>query len=597
MSFETKDISAKKKLRRPQVEAFGKIRQHYEKDEVKEIGLILPVGCGKSGLISITPYATESSRVLIIAPGKKIRDQLAKDMKFSELDNFYSKCDFFDDVNEFPEVCIIESGGKTNIHDINASDIVVSNIQQIAGEDNKWLEQLSSDFFDLIIVDEAHHNKANTWVKVKEKFPEAKIINYSATPMRSDGQLMSGEIIYSFPVVEAIREGYIKRLHAKMISPSKLVYLDKQGKEITLTSPDDIRVLGEENASFRRGILMSKETLDTLVDLSIKELNRLRQESGEKRLKIIASAINYSHCIQIKEAFLARGLRADYVHSNEDGAANDRVFAKLENHELDVIVQSKMLGEGFDHKFLSVAMVGSIFSNLSPFVQFVGRVMRVVKQNAPGDLVNRGVVVFHVGANIANRWSDFRNFSQADQEFFADLLPEVEDVDFGSDGTSTRDPDEGSLGNRLVPVEVTSTDGVMASELDPIGEAQELQKELAALGLTANKAIEILRMEVLGKSRLSKQEQRRAGRGAINDLVNHHAGVIINQLGFKPKGRNFDKSQDNYSWAVKELHRRVNHHVGCSSGDRENLSLEQVEEAKSAIPYLAEDIIQERNDG
>ncbi|WP_206750080.1 hypothetical protein, partial [Salmonella enterica] len=81
----------------------------------------------------------------------------------------------------------------------------------------------------------------------------------------------------------------------------------------------------------------------------------------------------------------------------------------------------------------------------------VGRVMRVVKQNSPGDLVNRGVVVFHVGANIANRWSDFRNFSQADQDFFADLLPEVEDVDFGSDGTSDRDPDETGGSNQLIP--------------------------------------------------------------------------------------------------------------------------------------------------
>lgn len=592
MRFKNKDITEKSKLRRPQVEAFAKIKEHYENKEEKEIGLILPVGCGKSGLISITPYATESSRVLIIAPGKKIRDQLAKDMKFNEPDNFYKKCDFFDSHDEYPEICVIESGGKTNIHDIRDSDIVISNIQQIGGDDNKWLDQLEPDFFDLIIVDEAHHNKANTWVKVKEKFPSARVINYSATPMRSDGQLMSGEIIYSFPVVEAIREGYIKRLHAKMISPSKLVYVNSDGSEITLTSPNEIKRLGEEEAAFRRGVLMSDETLSTLVELSISELHRLRKESGEKRLKIIASAINYGHCIQIKEAFLSRNLRAEFVHSNEDGAVNDKVFSKLENHELDVIIQSKMLGEGFDHKFLSVAMVGSIFANLSPFVQFVGRVMRVVKQNAPGDLVNTGVVIFHVGANIANRWSDFRNFSQADQEFFADLLPEVEDVDFGPDGITDRDPDEVGRSNRLIPVNVTSTDGVIASDLDPIGDFQELKKELAALGMTTNEAIEILR-----KSRLSKQDQRRAGRHAINDLVNHYAGLLINQLGFKHKGRNFNKSQDNYSWVVRELHNRVNDHINCDSGDRENLSLEQIEKAKSAIPKITEDIKQERSSG
>ena len=64
--------------------------------------------------------------------------------------------------------------------------------------------------------------------------------------------------------------------------------------------------------------------------------------------------------------------------------ANERVFEQLENHELDAIVQARMLGEGFDHPYLAVAMVGSIFANLSPFVQFVGRIMRSIEQNAAG---------------------------------------------------------------------------------------------------------------------------------------------------------------------------------------------------------------------
>ena len=41
-----------------------------------------------------------------------------------------------------------------------------------------------------------------------------------------------------------------------------------------------------------------------------------------------------------------RGRRADYVHSREDGAANARVMQRLNNHDLDVIVQVRKLGEG-----------------------------------------------------------------------------------------------------------------------------------------------------------------------------------------------------------------------------------------------------------
>ena len=113
---------------------------------------------------------------------------------------------------------------------------------------------------------------------------------------------------------------------------------------------------------------------------------------------------------------------------------------RLENHELDVIVQVRKLGEGFDHRYLAVAAVFSIFSNLSPFVQFVGRIMRVVKQDAPGDPVNNGVVVFHAGANVASRWEDFQQYSEADREYFDQLLP-LEGLDFSTGDELQLDPE------------------------------------------------------------------------------------------------------------------------------------------------------------
>src|SRR5262249_15729774 len=138
----------------------------------------------------------------------------------------------------------------------------------------------------------------------------------------------------------------------------------------------------------------STETLNTIVDASIRELDRIRQETGDQRHKIIASALNYEHCRQIVEAYRARNRRADYVHSREDGAANARVIERLNAHQLDVIVQVRKLGEGFDHPYLSVAAVFSIFRNLSPFVQFVGRIMRVIVQNDPTHINNQGTVIF-----------------------------------------------------------------------------------------------------------------------------------------------------------------------------------------------------------
>lgn len=581
MTFiEPFDIESNQNLRVPQRDGWLSIRDHYNNNIGAErfVGIVLPVGCGKSGLISVTPYALQAQRVLVIAPGTRIRDQLGADMKSSSATNFYERCSVLSWNAEYPETVVVASG-TVNHDDIKNADIVVSNIQQIAGEENRWLDECENDFFDLILVDEGHHNAAASWQQVFNRFPNARVINFSATPTRSDGQLMEGHVIYSFPVIRAIQAGYVKRLSAKMLRPSELTYIDRTNGEERTIGLQEVIELGQQDAEFRRGIVMSEHTLASIVDCSIGELRRLRKETGEQRLKIIASALNIDHCIQITESFRARGLRAGYVHSREGADTNQRVFQQLENHELDVIVQAKMLGEGFDHRFLAVAMVGSIFANLSPFVQFVGRIMRVVEQNAPDNPVNRGVVVFHAGANVAQRWNDFRDFSSADQAYFADLLPEADNVDFDPNGTATREP-TGTGG--LSPVDIVSESGVSAAEMDPIGdpEVAALLQQLVDRGITPDQAAAGIR-----RIRPTRQDQRIARRSALNERIQNETGGLLGRCGVNPGGRNLDPRHQstNFQWVVTELNRRVNASVDQEGSNRENFTLAQLESAHEAL--------------
>lgn len=580
-------IENNEELRPPQREAWEHVRDHYAVDDhEKEVGVILPVGCGKSGLLSIVPFAVNARRVLVIAPGTRIRSQLAADLRADSPTNFYERFNIIPDEIDYPEVVVIEPN-RVNIDDIRHCHIAVANIQQIAGEENRWLDELGPDFFDLILVDEAHHNRAASWQQVKARFPEAKIVNFSATPARTGGTIMEGDIIYAFPVLRAIREGYVKRLRAKMLSPDQLRYVDGENGD-RLIGPDEVRRLGQENAEFRRGIVMSEETLASIVNQSINELRRLRGETGEQRLKIIASALNYEHCIQITEAFRARGLRAAYVHSREDAPSNDRVFEQLERHELDVIVQARMLGEGFDHKYLAVAMVGSIFSNLSPFIQFVGRIMRVIEQNNPDSPVNQGVVVFHLGANIASRWNDFRVFSDADQEFFAHLLPEIEDVELRG-GEAER---EVGGGGGIRPVQMLEEIGVRAADMAPIGDPaiQQLLERLAGMGITPDQAAEGVR-----RNRINRQTFREARRAALHERIQFEAGRILHRLEVPSGGRTLDPAHrlDNYSWVLSQLNTRVNEEVGGRRANRQEFTLEQLDEAHDFLPRAIDALIAE----
>jgi superfamily II DNA or RNA helicase len=429
--FQTRqpNIDRNQLIRTPQREAYTALTAYAAAtgNDEREVGIVLPVGCGKSGCITLAPFAFCARRALVVAPGVPIAEQLAADFDPANPDMFYQKCQVLTG-DPYPEPVEIR-GTTTNRADLEEAHIVITNIHQLQGGDaNRWLQSLPSDFFDLILFDEGHHSVAASWTLLKAQFPTARIVNFSATPSRADGQIMAGRVLYSYPIFRAIQEGYVKRLKAVQLNPRTLRYVRREDDQEIEVGLDEVRRLGEDDADFRRRIVTSTETLNTIVNASIRELDRLRTQTSDNRLKIIASALNYEHCRQIVEAYRARGRSADYVHSREDNAANQRVMKRLENHQIDVIVQVRKLGEGFDHRFLSVAAVFSIFSNLSPFVQFVGRIMRVIQQDAPSHILNQGVVVFHAGANIARQWADFQAYSEADQDFFDQLLP-LEGID------------------------------------------------------------------------------------------------------------------------------------------------------------------------
>lgn len=577
-------------VRIPQQETYQALADFAQSSgSEREVGIVLPVGCGKSGCITLAPFAFQANRVLVVAPGISIANQLSEDFNPSNPRMFYQKCGVLAG-GPFPEPVDIR-GTTTNRADLDEAHVVITNIQQLQGAENRWLLGLPEDFFDLIVFDEGHHSVAQTWATLKNNFPGARIVNFSATPMRADGQVMAGRVLYSFPIFRAIQEGYVKRLKAVQLNPRTLRYVRRgDGVEIEVGLAE-VQRLGETEADFRRSIVTSEETLNTIVDASIRELNRLRAETSESRLKIIASALNFEHCSQIVEAYRSRGQRADYVHSREESAANTRVMARLESHELDVIVQVRKLGEGFDHPMLSVAAVFSIFSNLSPFVQFVGRIMRVIVQNQPGHPTNQGVVVFHAGANIARQWGDFQQYSEADQSYFDQLLP-LESFDISGDQASSEVV--------AVPREPAELEVRAQSDVE-LEEIQLLQAdEAAAILLLQQRGIigqdfDPAR-QMLQPVPTTRVMQRQALRSGLDVRVRTDAARILLQRGVNPSGRNLDtqfRGRDNLIVLKASIDRRINALVGRGSGQRHEFSRAELDQVELAYDGILEAAVEE----
>jgi superfamily II DNA or RNA helicase len=590
------NILENENLRIPQKESYeALIKFISENNSEREIGIVLPVGCGKSGCITISPFAFKSKRTLIVAPNLNIAKQLLYDFEPSNPNMFYLKTKILKN-SPFPEPVEIR-GTTTNRGDLAQADIVVTNIQQLQGQNNNWLTTLPNDFFDLIQFDEGHHSVAATWQNLKEHFPNAIIINYSATPERADGQIMEGRIIYSFPVARAIIEGYIKRLKAIVLNPQTLRYVRREDNIEIEVNLEEVRRLGENDADFRKSIVTSTETLNTIVNASIRELYRIREETINNRHKIIASALNFEHCIQIVEAYRSRGLRADYVHSREDSTFNNRVYNLLENHDLDVIVQVRKLGEGFDHPYLSVAAVFSIFSNLSPFVQFIGRIMRVIIQNDPNNILNQGTVIFHSGANIYRRWEDFQHFSEADQEYFNQLLP-IEGIDFSDNTELEYIPNIPSINRNNI--EIRNQIGITLEEIPLIENDKDA---LDAINLLRNKGYtpeQVKEAMILHPIPTSKVRVRQASRASLPDFINNEAGKILKSRNINPGGRELDNplhKKTNFVFLISKINIKINEFVGKSTGQRHEFSQMELDTINENFISIINSVISEVFDG
>ena len=159
-------IAGNRSLREPQVEGHAAAVDFVESHS--DTGYKywqIPVGCGKTGLISILPFGIARGRVLVIAPGLTIRDQIADAVDATNPAGFYRTAGVLTDLSEGPFRATLDA--DANVSDAEDAHIVVTNIHQLAERNAvRWLANFREDFFDLILVDEGHHNAAPSWQNV-----------------------------------------------------------------------------------------------------------------------------------------------------------------------------------------------------------------------------------------------------------------------------------------------------------------------------------------------------------------------------------------------------------------------------------------------
>ncbi|WP_033049631.1 DEAD/DEAH box helicase [Pseudomonas sp. GM21] len=400
------NIEGNSRLRTPQIEAYLKIKSFFCVPENKEALVVLPTGTGKSGLISIAPFGTCSGRVLIVTPGLVTKDSIRKTQE-ALYDNFWINFDVLFNHQDLP-VTVEYSTGLLRQH-LDDSNIVYSNIQQLTNSRGASLvDAVPSDYFDLIIIDEAHHAPADSWKQLLGYFGAAKKLFVTGTPYRGDNQELPGALIHETQLSEVMRDKYVKWLRKETVSAHSLFFTiaDYPGRKFTR---DEVMEL-KDKEWVEKSVALSEECSKDVINHSVEKLKELKKQSPKVSHKILAVGCSIAHAEDLKKWYGELGLPVALVHSQMDSADVLSEFRKIDAHEVEVVVSVNMLMEGYDHKYLTILALFRPYRSINAFAQIVGRILRAipVEEISAFEIDNNALIIYHQETGLDEMWHIFQ---------------------------------------------------------------------------------------------------------------------------------------------------------------------------------------------
>jgi len=400
------NIEGNKKLRSPQIEAYLRIKEYFSENPQGEALVVLPTGTGKSGLISIAPFSVANGRVLIITPGLVTKKSIQKTQEALK-DNFWIDKDVIFNPEDIPTLC--EYRNEISDDHLNKSDIIYSNIHKLIGSREKGLtNRVPPDFFDLIIVDEAHHAPAESWQQVFSFFNTAKKLHVTGTPFRGDNKEVPGENIHETPLSEAMRERYVSWLRKETVNAHELFFImpERPGEKLT----KDAVLQLKDKEWLEKSVALSEECSRDVIEHSINKLNELNNISRKVPHKILAVGCSIAHATDLFRLYKENGIESVIVHSEMEQDKLDAAFRCIDNHQCRAVISVNMLMEGYDHSYLSILAIFRPYRSLNSFAQVVGRVLRTIpeEETTAFEIDNNALVIYHHETGLDSMWATFQ---------------------------------------------------------------------------------------------------------------------------------------------------------------------------------------------
>lgn len=301
-------------LRWYQTRALEQTRAAY-KAGARAVCIVLPTGAGKSVLIAETirsHLARGGTGVVIVVHRLELVDQMAAHLA---------------QVLPAAQVGIL----TPHAYPKPAAPVQIATIQTLLARD---LAPPAS----MLVIDEAHHIVADTWVTVVARYPQALAIGLTATPERQDGRALGDifdHLVVGAHYSELLRDGFLVPCVA--FAPSTTLEAQKAGWAQTPLAAYTKHTPGEKCFGF---------------------------------FTRVAEAAHWA------DAFTAAGYPAAVVHATLPHAARAAIFARFQDGDLCALMNVGICTEGIDIPNAAVCLLARSCGHAGLFIQIAGRILR-----------------------------------------------------------------------------------------------------------------------------------------------------------------------------------------------------------------------------
>lgn len=353
-------------LRDYQQKAVNDVRQAY-KEGFKAPFLTAPTGAGKTVILSkiCESAAKKSTCTVILVHRQELVVQTAKTLAGFGIEH-----------SIVAPAKVVQNAVKIQVEKFNRSFFRDESSIYIATVQTLVRRMADLPKFDLILIDEAHHGVAGTWLKIVKSYPDAKVLGVSATPERLDGQGLGvhcggifDKLIIGPTISELIERGYLTkpRVYCPPIQADfdglRTIAgdFDRKEQEKRLNKP---RVIGDVIAHYRKYC---------------------------DGVPAIAFCPTVEYAKYVADNFCAAGYRAASIDGNMDDYQRNKAIDDLGNGRLDVLTSCEIVSEGTDIPVVGAAILLRKTKSLGLYLQQVGRALRPY----PGK--SETIILDHVG--------------------------------------------------------------------------------------------------------------------------------------------------------------------------------------------------------